>query len=301
MAETDYSTNSSRLPRRRFGETETKLSILGMGAIVVVTKDQPHANRLVAEAVEKGVNYFDVAPMYGRAEGCEGDGEIKLGPALKPYRKEIFLACKTTFRDRVNAEFEFNRSLERLQTDYFDLYQLHGIAEVERDVDGAFAKGGVMEMILEKQKSGQIRYIGFSAHSTEAAVEAFKRFEFDSALFAINFASWMKGGYGPEIVEAAQSRGAACLALKAMARQKWPDGDPRQGKFRTWYEPIFDPELMAMALRWTLRQQVTSALPPGEESLFRTALDIAMERNTLLPGEEESLRQLAKTLNPLFP
>ena len=70
------------------------------------------------EAVEKGINYFDVAPRYG-------DAEIKLGPALKPYRDKVLLACKTWKRDRKAAEEELHRSLKRLQTDHFDVYQLH--------------------------------------------------------------------------------------------------------------------------------------------------------------------------------
>ena len=64
--------NKPYLDRRKYGDTGVELSVLGLGAIVLVTSDQAHANRVVAEAVERGVNYFDVAPMYGRAQGCEG-------------------------------------------------------------------------------------------------------------------------------------------------------------------------------------------------------------------------------------
>ncbi len=79
--------NPPKLPRRPYGKTGIDLSIIGLGGIVVRDAEQKHADRVVSEAVERGVNYFDVAPTYG-------DAELKLGPALVPYRKNAFLACK---------------------------------------------------------------------------------------------------------------------------------------------------------------------------------------------------------------
>ncbi len=80
-------TKPGLLPKRKYGKTDVFLSILGFGGIVVRDTEQEDANRFVAEAFEKGVNYFDVAPSYG-------DAEIKLGPALEPYRKQVFLKRK---------------------------------------------------------------------------------------------------------------------------------------------------------------------------------------------------------------
>src|SRR5687768_4543154 len=79
--------NAARIPRREYGKTGVKLSILGFGGIMLMNEEQAHANRIVAEAVERGINYFDIAPSYGNAE-------VKLGPALEAYRKDVFLACK---------------------------------------------------------------------------------------------------------------------------------------------------------------------------------------------------------------
>ena len=90
------SANPAQLPPRAYGSTGVKLSVIGFGGIVVMNAKQDHANRVVAAAVERGVNYFDVAPSYG-------DAEIKLGPALKPYRKDLFLACKTGERGQSGA------------------------------------------------------------------------------------------------------------------------------------------------------------------------------------------------------
>src|SRR4029078_9558208 len=114
------------------------------------------------------------------------------------------------------AEREMKESLKALQTDHFDLYQLHAIKDVKKDVDVAFGQDGAMAAILDAKKAGIIRHIVFSAHSTEAALAALERFDFDSALFPINYASWNIGGFGPEIMKKAQSKGVTCLALKGM-------------------------------------------------------------------------------------
>lgn len=287
--------NAAVLSQRQFGKYPEQLSIIGFGGIVVKDAEQEHANRVVAEAVEKGVNYFDVAPSYG-------DSEIKLGPALEPFRKNCFLACKTGRKDAAGAAEEFNRSLERLRTDHFDLYQLHGITQVEKDVDAAFAKGGVMEYLLEQKKQGRVKYLGFSAHSVAAAVAALERYEFDSVLFPVNFASWMEGDFGPQVLKLAFERGAARLALKAMARSKWTDGDPLKAEFKKcWYRPLSDPHEAELGLRFTLSQPVTAAIPPGEESLFRMAVDIAMKFQPIDDKGEATLAALAKEVRPLFP
>jgi len=294
MADNAPSSNAASIPRRAYGDTGEELSIIGLGGLLVAGPEQADADRLVAEAVERGVNYFDVAPTYGNAE-------VRLGPALEPYRGDAFLACKTTKREREPAEIEFNQSLERLRTGHFDLYQLHGITSVEEDVDPVFAKGGVMDMLIEAKKQGQVRHVGFSAHTHEAALAAMDRYDFDSVLFPINFAAHYKGHFGPPIVAKAQEKGVARLALKALARQTWPEKDPARREYRKcWYQPLTDLDEAALGLRWTLSQPVTAAIPPGIESLFRMAMDIASQFTPITPEEETQLETLAETLDPIF-
>jgi aryl-alcohol dehydrogenase-like predicted oxidoreductase len=286
--------NAAKLPRRAYGDTGERLSIIGFGGIVVSGVEQDHANRVVAEAVAKGVNYFDVAPSYG-------DAETKLGPALEPYRKDVFLACKTEHRTRGETAAELKESLQRLRTNYLDLYQLHAITDVQKDVDAVFAKDGAMEVFLEAKKQGQIRYLGFSAHSEEAALVALDRYDFDSILFPINFATFYQGNFGPRLMQAAKSKGVARLALKAMARQKWPTDDPTRKQYpKCWYQPLTDRNEAKLALYFTLSQSITAAIPPGEESLFRMALDLALDFRPVSQKETETLRQMAQSLNPVF-
>ncbi|MCW4026735.1 MAG: aldo/keto reductase, partial [Candidatus Bathyarchaeota archaeon] len=112
------------MERRRYGETGVELSVVGFGGIIVKDETPSSARRIVAEAVRRGICYFDVAPTYGNAEE-------RLGPALEPYRDSVFLACKTTKRMKEEAEEELHRSLRLLRTDHFDLYQLHGVTTLE--------------------------------------------------------------------------------------------------------------------------------------------------------------------------
>jgi len=288
------SKNRPNLPQREYGKTGVKLSIIGFGGIVVKDAEQQHANRIVAEVFEKGVNYFDVAPTYG-------DAELKLGPALEPYRKNVFLACKTTERQREGASKELKESLKRLGTDYFDLYQLHAITDIQKDVDTVFAKGGAMEVFIEAKKQGQVRYLGFSAHSEEAALAAMDRYDFDSILFPINFATFYKGSFGAKVIATAKSKGVAILALKALARQQWPQDDPLRKEYpKCWYQPLTIRQEARLGLYFTLSQSVTAAIPPGEDSLFRMALDLAMDFEPISAQDSEKVKQMAVSLNPIF-
>jgi aryl-alcohol dehydrogenase-like predicted oxidoreductase len=283
------------IPRRPFGRDGQALSILGMGGIVLMNAEPGHAARIVAEAVERGVNYFDVSPSYG-------DAELKLGPALAPFRERVFLASKTGRRDAEGARAHLAASLQRLQTDSLDLYQLHSLTDVAGDVDAVFARGGAMEALEEARRDGRVRHLGFSAHSVEAALAALDRYDWDSVLFPLNFACWIKNGFGPEVVERARERGVTVLALKAMARSVWPEEHPQRGRFgKCWYLPLADPELGALALRWTLSLPVAAAVSPGEEELFRVALEAARDFRPLTDVESERLRTLAAGLTPIFP
>jgi len=286
--------NRARLPQKEYGQTGVKLSIIGFGGIVVKDAEQQHANRIVAEAFEKGVNYFDVAPTYG-------DAELKLGPALEPYRRKVFLACKTTERSREGSLRELTESLKRLRTDHLDLYQLHAITDVRKDVDTAFAKGGAMETFIEAKKQGKVCYLGFSAHSEEAALTAMDRYDFDSILFPINFATFYKGNFGTKVIAAAKSRAMAILALKALARQQWPQDNPTRKKYpKCWYQPLTELEEIRLGLYFTLSQPVTAAIPPGEETLFRMALDLAMDFKPISTQDLEKAQKLAESLKPIF-
>jgi len=277
-----------QLHKRVYGPA---LSIIGLGGIAVMNVEQPAANDTVAWAVDHGVNYFDVAPSYGNAEE-------RLGPALKPYRDGAFLACKTGKRDAAGAQAELEQSLKTLQTDYFDLYQFHGFTKAE-EVDQAMAPGGAMETFMKAREKGQIRRIGFSSHSIDAALKAMDAFHFDSVLFPLNCVCMQTGNFGPQVLERAEQEGTACLALKAMAWTKWAEGEERKYP-GTWYRPTDDPELASLALRYTLGLPVTAAVPPGDAGLFKMAVRIAMEYKPLTVDEQQELSRRLQGVEPIF-
>ena len=288
-------TNAPVLVRRAYGETGVKLSIVGLGGLVVAGAEQKHANKVVAKAIEKGVNYFDVAPIYG-------DAEQKLGPALEPYRKNVFLACKTNQRKREGAQAELKTSLKRLRTDYLDLYQLHYLTDLKKDVDVVFGKGGAMEVFVEAKKTGRVRHLGFSAHSVEAALTAMDRYEFDSVLFPINFACYYGGDFGRQVIKKAQQKKAAVLAIKATAHRPWPASDaPRRTEFtKCWYEPLWDRREAELALRFALSEPITAAIPDAEEKLFWLAVEIAMNFKPINTEEKKNIENWGVRTKPIF-
>jgi len=98
------------MDKRILGKTGELLSIIGFGGIVVMDEEPKNAAIIVSKAIDRGLNYFDVAPQYGNAQE-------RLGPALKPYRSNIFLTCKTMMRNKDNAKTDFQNSLKKLYDD----------------------------------------------------------------------------------------------------------------------------------------------------------------------------------------
>jgi aryl-alcohol dehydrogenase-like predicted oxidoreductase len=281
-----------KIEKRSLGRTGEMLSAIGFGGIIVMDATPDDASHLVKLAIDSGINYFDVAPSYGNAETI-------LGPALEPFRRKVFLACKTGKRKKTEARAELELSLKRLRTDHIDLYQHHAVTTLA-EVDAILGPDGAMETFLEAKKEGKIRFIGFSAHSVEAAMALMDRFDFDTVLFPVNFIAWQAGAFGPQVLARAQQKGMGILALKSMAKGPWPEGADRSKYQKCWYEPLTDIEDIRMGLRFTLSHPVTAAIPPGEADLFRIALNVAGGLKPLTNEEALIIKERALKGNPLF-
>jgi len=284
------------VPRRPY-KNGVELSIIALGGIVVCGLSQEQASTRVAQAYDWGVNYFDCAPSY-----FDGEAENKLGEALRPYRQKVFLAEKTMHRDAKGAREELERTLNRFHTDHVDLYQFHAISSMD-DVDKILAPGGAGETFVTAKKEGKVRYLGFSAHNAPAALRLMDGLELDSVLFPVNVNAWENGGFGPQILDKAKSKGMARMALKALAFGKWPaemkESDRKYPK--CWYQPIDDREMARLALRFTLNQDVTAAIPPGDERLFDLALELALGPLPQLSATElMGLKTRISSLDPVF-
>ncbi len=287
---------ASQLPRRVY-KNGVELSIIGFGGIVICGMEQKAVSRRVAEAFDRGVNYFDCAPTY-----FDGEAETKLGEALRPHRSKVFLAEKTTKRDAKGAREELERTLTRFHTDHVDLYQFHGIASVE-DVEKILAPGGAAETFFAARKEGKTRFIGFSVHHAPAALRLMDALELDSVLFPVNVNCWENAGFGPQILEKAKSKGMARMALKALAKGKWPAGvkPAERTSPKCWYQPIDDRETARLALRFTLNQEITAAIPPGDERIFDLALELAASPLPKLSTKElAGLKRAVSALDPIF-
>ncbi len=282
---------TGEIARRSLGRTGESLSIIGFGGIMVSDEEQKISNDLVAKAYEGGINYYDVAPTYGNAQD-------RLGPALKPYRNKSFLACKTTQREKVGAEKELHESLQKLQTDHFDLYQLHALKTLE-DVETAFGPNGAMEVFLQAKKEGKVRFLGFSAHSEEAALLAMEKFDFDTILFPINFVCWHQGNFGPKVVAKAAEKKMGILALKGLAYARLGKDEKNPYK-KCWYRPATDDKVADLGLRFTLSQPVTAAVTPGESVFLWKAIEIASRFQPLNDDEKLAVQKLSQGVEPIF-
>jgi aryl-alcohol dehydrogenase-like predicted oxidoreductase len=281
------------MEKRKLGRTGEELTIVGFGGIAVMDETPEDAAALVAKAVnERGINYFDVAPSYGNAEE-------RLGPALEPYRQGVFLACKTGERSAQGAERELQQSLRNLRTDHFDLYQMHAMKTME-DVEQALGPGGALETFVSARERGLVRFLGFSAHSEEAAIALMDRFAFDTILFPFNWVCWNEGKFGASVLAKAQEKEMGILALKTLAKRRWKEGEERRWT-KTWYSPVDTYEEALAAVRFTFTRPITAGTSPGHGKLLWWMCDAAEQFTPLSESEEAELARRAEGLEPIFP
>ncbi len=280
------------MQKRTLGRTGLELSLVGLGGVVVCDRPQAEADREVAWAIDQGVTYFDVAPQYG-------DAQQRMGPALRPYRDQCVLACKTLERTADAAAAELDDSLTKLCTDRFDIYQMHALSGVD-EVETALGPGGAIETFLEAKAQGKVRFIGFSAHDEAAALRAIDSGHFDTVLYPLNYVTYTAGCFGPAVLDAARERGMGVMALKAMARTKVAEGEARTRE-KCWYVPELRPGVGEKLLRWTLSLAgVSAAVPPGDPVLFRAAVAYAQRFEPTTDAQAESLAGDLIDAEPIF-
>ncbi len=284
---------SAPISRRALGQTGEQLSIIAFGGILLMDREPGAAVNLVAEAVDRGINYFDIAPSYGNAQE-------RLGPALAPYRNKCFLAGKTEGRMKDDSRAQLEQSLKSLKTDHLDLYQFHALTKMT-DLDKVLGPGGAMETMEAAKKEGKIRFIGFSVHSVETALAALDRYNFDTVLFPVNWVLFSQANFGPQILKRAQEKKIGILALKSMAKTVWPASEkPHHPQPNCWYKPAGFPDEASLGLRWTLGHPITAAIPPGDEQYFRLAMDVAQNYKPLDAHEEQALIGSGHGVEPIF-
>ena len=284
--------------KRKLGKTGFEVFPVVYGGIISMRDGQEASNNYVAWSRDRGINYFDVAPTYG-------DAQEKLGISIKPFRKDIYLASKTTQRKREDAEKEFEESLRLLHTDYFDVYQLHSLTNPE-DVDQAFGPNGVIEMVQKEKKRGRIRKVGFSAHSQTQALRAMSMYDFDTVMFPLNWQMDLRDGWGSGVANDAKHRGVGVIAIKGLIHRRWIESDNRTQYSKSWCKPIdvSNIDLGVAALKYTFRAGADVIIPPGDFRNFAFCVDHIEEivEDEITSSEKELLNKeyLAVKDHPFF-
>jgi uncharacterized protein len=167
-----------QVPRRVLGKTGEKIPILAMGGSLPL---DPRFDPKLAECVKYGVNYFDQADCYSGGEGEPALGAFHTRANL---RSKIWITTKSDEKDPKGFEETFHQSLEKLKTDYVDMYYLHGLRKLEHINDE-------LKVVVERlRKQKKLRFFGFSCHDgtvAELLDLAAKTPWIDSVMFRYNF------------------------------------------------------------------------------------------------------------------
>ena len=205
--------NAGDIPKRVFGKTGERLTIIGQagGRFPLCTDEE--AKAVTLRAYELGINYFDCARSYGSGRSEEIYGEV-----LKPFRKQIFLTTKSTGRTRQAAQADLEQSLRALRTDYLDLWQIHGVSNLQ-EVEQIFAPGGAIEAFEAAKKAGTCRFMGFTGHhDPEAHLAMLKRYDkYDTILMPLNPADPSYLSFEKMVLPVAVERGIGIQAMKSTA------------------------------------------------------------------------------------
>jgi aryl-alcohol dehydrogenase-like predicted oxidoreductase len=262
--------------KRRLGRLGHDSSVLIYGAAALSDVSQEVADRSVRQALDGGINHFDVAADYG-------DAELRLGPWMAGIRDRIFLATKTGERDRDAAWAQINASLQRLETDSVDLLQLHSVGDVT-ELDRATRPGGALEAAVRAQEEGLVGAVGITGHGHEAPathLEALHRFPFATVLTPLNPVLWHDNEYRAAyeaLVAEVQRQDVGLMTIKTVSRRNWPS-ERESHPYETWYEPYDDQERITAAVSWVLsHEEVTGLATAGDVRLLEMLLTAERER-----------------------
>lgn len=278
-----------------FGRTGHNSSRVLLGAAAFWDVPQGEADAAIELALARGVNHVDVAASYGGAE-------LRVGDWIRRHGKPFFLATKTEERTAVKAREELERSLDKLNVNQVDLWQLHNLTDPQ-EWETALGPGGALEAAIRAREEGLVRFIGITGHGVQVARmhrEALERFDFDSVLLPFSFVMAQNEQYRrdfTELVQLCRSWNTAVQTIKSIVQSPW--GDHPQDR-NTWYRPLEAQGDIDLAVHWVLGHEGLFLNSAGDTQLLPRVLDAA-ERFTSQPADEQ-MQALADRLNmaPLF-
>lgn len=225
------------MPTHSFGRTGYKVGILSLGGQATIERQgtEEESEKIINRAIDLGVNYIDTAAAYGR-----GQSQLNIGRVMKTRRNEVWLSTKTHDRTYDGSMRWLEDSLNKLQTDHIDLWQLHNIQRQE-EVDRIFDGDGAIKA-LEKAKSEKtVRHLGITGHYEPIVlIKAIKRYPFDAILMAVNAADTHYLSLKRYLLPEAQKLGMAIIGMKVATRGRM---------LSCWTPPPIDQQPARMATK----------------------------------------------------
>ncbi|CAN5694346.1 aldo/keto reductase [soil metagenome] len=208
-------TTKAAVPRRKFGRHDFTVSSMALGGHALRLASDEDAQRIVDASLDIGLNFFDNAWDYHK-----GQSEELMGRCIKGKRDKIFLMTKVCTHDtggRKEALEMLDQSLARLGTDHLDLWQVHAVATMAQ-VERAFAPGGVLEAVVEAQKQGKVRFVGFTGHTEPDVHLAMLShgFPFDSCQLPISAIEANSNAFVKRVLPELVKQKIAPLAMKSL-------------------------------------------------------------------------------------
>jgi predicted aldo/keto reductase-like oxidoreductase len=274
------------MPTRNLGRTAHRVPLFSLGgqAALEAADNYDVSTPLIERALDLGVNYIDTAAFYGR-----GWSQRHIGRVMKRRRKEVFLATKTHDRTRDGSKRLLAESLESLQTDHLDLWQIHNLSRMDQ-VDQIFAKGGAMEAMIEAREQKIVRHIGVTGHADPAVlIEAIRRFEFDTILLALNAADAYHRPFETKLLPLAVEKQMGIIGMKIPARGRLvAPGKTEKGDARI---------PMREAMHYVLSLPVSTVIV-GCDSIAQVEENVAIAR-AFTPMSDEQRLALSRSVEPV--
>ena len=218
------------MPLRLLGRTGHMVGIYSLGgqASIETPGKEDISVQIINRAIDLGINYIDTAAAYGRStaaitrENAMGTSERNMGQVMKYRRKEVFLASKTHDRSYDGSMRLLEKSLNNLQTDHLDLWQIHNVRASElANLDKFFADDGVVKAMEKAREQKIVRFIGFTGHEGPEVLKALAdRYPFDNVLVAINAADKHYDPFIEKFLPTAVEKKIGIVGMKIPARDR---------------------------------------------------------------------------------
>ncbi len=292
------------MPTRNLGKTGYRVGIFSLGGQAAVEKPDNFdvAVPIIERALDLGVNYLDTSSIYG---GPERWSEQYVGKVMAHRRNEAFLATKTRERSRDGSLRMIEKSLQLLQTDHVDLWQLHDVG-TQANVDAIFAKGGAMEALLEMQQQKVVRFLGVTGHfRPEVLIECIRRHPFDTILMAMNAADPHHYSFNEQLLPLAVEKQMGIIGMKIPARGRilstWTPPPAEQQPKNSWMDAAQTHTPGALTIReamyYTLSRPVSTVII-GCDNIAQLDENVQLARE-FTPLSDSQAAELVKRAEPV--